>query len=453
MARQWWEEENPKSDLYEVYSETEPAESPTIVIAGEKGYIKRPGQATVNEWGEPVSEKYVKEIDSTMTLPESEFQKRMPREPSGDELDMFDQWNKKVGPELNAMAIKQFGDPQSAYERGRKQRSQDIYNSMNDVTRSKLTQAQRMSINQDVERYGRAESNRVAAQIKEAVSYGKSEYDKNMTRKLEAKKNQREWDESQTEKARVRETALSDRFEAGRVTAMEKIPVYELAILNAKEELNSRDELGKPIAHSKEKIAGLNKIIGGYETMINELSKKYKLSEQPEAAPKTELLTEEDKAAVKNEFAARVAKGGITDKAALFKEIADKVKAGKTRKQTQTPEVSKPVVTPTAAPVIPAEPPAQAIRPNPNKARIISKPSPGMALRNMTTAPTPIEYEAADQELIDLASKLGVGPQNWKSLGSYAKAAGEGAWLMYTDAIGRALAGQRKARTNLTGAK
>lgn len=372
MPKQWWEEENPKSEMYDVYSETVPAESPTITGYGDKVYIKKPGQAATNEFGAPVSKDYIKDVDTAMTLPESEFQKRMPREPSGDELDMFDQWNKKVGPELNAMAIKQFGDPRSAYERGKEQRSRDIYNSMDDVTRSKLTPAQIMSINQDVERYGRAESNRVAAQIKEAVSYGKSEYDKNMTRKLEAKRNQREWDESQTEKARVRETALSDRFETGRSAAMEKIPVYELAILNAKEELNSRDELGKPITHSKEKIAGLNKIIGGYETMINELSKKYKLSEQPEAAPKTELLTEEDKSAVKNEFAARVAKGGITDKAALFKEIADKVKAGKTQKQA-APVASKPQIKSVAAPSMPPEPPIE-VSSNPNAAKVISGP-------------------------------------------------------------------------------
>ena len=451
MPKQWWEEENPKSDMYEVYSETEPAESPTIVIAGEKGYIKRPGQATVNEWGEPVSDKYVKEIDTTMTLPESEFQKKMPREPSGDELDVFDQWNKKVGPELNAMAIKQFGDPKSAYERGKEQRSQDIYNSMNDDVRRRLTPAQTMSINQDIERYGRAESSRVAAQIKEAVSYGKSEYDKNMTRKLEAKRNQRELGEAQTEKERKRNEYLSDKFETGNLAAFDRIQENKIKILNAKEALNQTDELGKPIVLSSERINGLKDIIQGYEKQNKALSEKYKLSEQPKAEAKTDTLTPVQKETAKQLFAKKRAEG--KDMATAMKEMKAEMGTAQTGEKPAATASVKPAAKPVHAPVIPAEPPAQAVKPNPNKARIISKPSPGMALRNMTTAPTPIEYEAADQELIDLASKLGVGPQNWKSLGSYAKAAGEGAWLMYTDAIGRALAGQRKARMELTGAK
>ena len=254
------------------------------------------------------------------------------------------------------------------------------------------------------------------------------------------------------EKAAEATAKNMEKVEAGKTAAIQEHGKLTDYLVNIRSYLSEKDPIsGKPIVRTPEETNALKKAITVAEKRIRELDDKYKLSEQPEAAPKTELLTEEDKAAVKNEFAARVAKGGITDKAALFKEIAEKIKAGKTQKQT--PAASKPVVAPKAVPVIPTEPPAQATKPNPNKARIISKPSPGMALRNMTTAPTPIEYEKADQELIDLASKLGVGPQNWKSLGSYAKAAGEGAWLMYTDAIGRALAGQRKARMNLTGAK
>lgn len=75
---------------------------------------------------------------------------------------------------------------------------------------------------------------------------------------------------------------------------------------------------------------------------------------------------------------------------------------------------------------------------------------------NPLAAPTEEQKEAAKQELIDLASKLGLGPQDWKAalenykvIGQMAKDVGGWAWDSYTRAIGTLLSGQEESRKKL----
>ena len=252
---------------------------------------------------------------------------------------------------------------------------------------------------------------------------------------------------------------VSEKEEA-KGKAFKEITENDIAIISIQDRLNqTKDSLGNTIVRSPDEIKSLNGIIQNFKNRNKSIYERFPdLAKQPEAATKTDTLTPEQKETAKQLFARKRAEG--KDMATAMKEM--KAEMGTAQAKPQIPAVSKPTVKPQIkpeiAPVIPAEPPGQAIKSNPNKARIISRPAPktgtvGEAYQKRLLGPTPVEYEAADQELIDLASKLGVGPQNWKSLGSYAKAAGEGAWLMYTDAIGRALAGQKKARMELTGAK
>lgn len=75
---------------------------------------------------------------------------------------------------------------------------------------------------------------------------------------------------------------------------------------------------------------------------------------------------------------------------------------------------------------------------------------------NPLAAPTEEQKIAAKQELTNLASKLGIGPEDWKAagenyaaLGKLAKEFGGWAWDAYTRAIGTLLQGQEEARQQL----
>jgi len=67
----------------------------------------------------------------------------------------------------------------------------------------------------------------------------------------------------------------------------------------------------------------------------------------------------------------------------------------------------------------------------------------------MTKGPTEEQRTAAMQELSDLADTLGLGAEDWKSLGRTAKSAGSWAWNKYQNAINTVLQGQREAREQL----
>lgn len=65
-------------------------DAPLIEGYGEKMAIKRPGQATVNEWGEEVSPEYVADVEAKVSGRE-----RIPQKPPTEEqLSDFDQFNK-----------------------------------------------------------------------------------------------------------------------------------------------------------------------------------------------------------------------------------------------------------------------------------------------------------------------------------------------------------------------
>jgi hypothetical protein len=68
---------------------------------------------------------------------------------------------------------------------------------------------------------------------------------------------------------------------------------------------------------------------------------------------------------------------------------------------------------------------------------------------SMTEGPTEEQKQAAHQELVGLANKLGVGPGNWKALGEMAKDLGGWAWESYTKAINALVSGQDEARKQL----
>lgn len=77
-----------------VYAPYEPRQenpdAPLIEGYGEKMAIKRPGQATVNEWGEEVSPEYVADVEAKVSGRE-----RIPQKPPTEEqLSDFDQFNK-----------------------------------------------------------------------------------------------------------------------------------------------------------------------------------------------------------------------------------------------------------------------------------------------------------------------------------------------------------------------
>jgi len=67
----------------------------------------------------------------------------------------------------------------------------------------------------------------------------------------------------------------------------------------------------------------------------------------------------------------------------------------------------------------------------------------------MTRGPTEEQRSAAMQELSDLANTLGLGVEDWKSVGRAAKNAGSWAWNKYQNAINTLLQGQREAREQL----
>ena len=85
-----------------------------------------------------------------------------------------------------------------------------------------------------------------------------------------------------------------------------------------------------------------------------------------------------------------------------------------------------------------------------NAGRISSKAQATDPNVNMMSGPTKEQETEAWKEISALATKLGLGPSNWKASAETFKAAGEGAWKMYTDVIASLLAGQKEARESLT---
>jgi hypothetical protein len=90
MPRQWWEDENPKSDLYDVYSETGQDPSPMLTNDLETARAaKKEGRRVgfISDEDEGIVRKREGFDQVTQT-------DRMPQKPSDDELDINDLWMK-----------------------------------------------------------------------------------------------------------------------------------------------------------------------------------------------------------------------------------------------------------------------------------------------------------------------------------------------------------------------
>lgn len=250
-------------------------------------------------------------------------------------------------------------------------------------------------------------------------------------------------------KTKEKEVETTTKKTKAETEASKEMNENRVAILNGIAWLNQKkDGTGDPIVRSKEEIVLMNETIDGYKNRNNELLSQFP-NLKSQITPKITLTPEQT--TIAQQLNKQLLEQGVKDKNERIKIINSKLATAQTQSMATSKPQVKPVVKP--VPIVPSEPPAEVIKPNPNKAKVINKPSLGEAYQKRFLGPTSAEEDAAWEEISGLATKLGVGRENWKAAGHIFKDAGQGAWLMYTNAINKALAGQRQTRADLMGAK
>lgn len=198
MARQWWEEENPKSDMYDVYSSESDSSNTNRIPT-------KPMNEEIYTDDTPTG--YAGELDEVGRVESSGGNRvvrimqpkgRVPSRPSDEDLNIFDAW-KKFEPE----AKKMIGvDPEAEYKKG----FQEWDSNFNNTDLALFTPEKKMKFKQDRERY--AGSRRSAAE-------------KEASQQMTAMRGMftKQWEVKQKEK----ETAAKAKLERGGIDAIGKI--------------------------------------------------------------------------------------------------------------------------------------------------------------------------------------------------------------------------------------
>lgn len=193
--------------------------TPLIAGYGDRMSILRPGQEAVNEWGTPVSQEYVKDIESTFGLSESEVAQKIasqrPPRPSDQELNVFDEWQKFLPIAMKDIKI----NPKEEGEKAKQQRLRGYYSNMNVADQALLTPMQKQKIQWEAEKIGQETQNRAQTQLDRELTLVRSLFEKQLAVKIEQQKNARELEEKRVEDERKRQEKLADA--AAKITSVD----------------------------------------------------------------------------------------------------------------------------------------------------------------------------------------------------------------------------------------
>ena len=184
---------------------------PLIAGYGDRMSILRPGQEAVNEWGAPVSQEYVKDIESTFGLSESEVAQKIasqrPPRPSDQELNVFDEWQKFLPIAMKDIKI----NPKEEGEKAKQQRLRGYYSNMNVADQALLTPMQKQKIQWEAEKVGQDVQERAQTQLDRELTLVRSLFEKQLATRIEQQKNARELAEKRAEFKPGQNWILPDR--------------------------------------------------------------------------------------------------------------------------------------------------------------------------------------------------------------------------------------------------
>ena len=179
--------------------------TPLITGYGSRMAIMRPGQEAVNEWGSPVSQEYVKDIEDTFSLTDEEVSRKIasqrpPSRPSDNELSYFDEEKKFL-----ATVTKDLLDPKKAYE----QAKTAYFENWNPADKAVQDPKNKMKIKQDADNIGRQAAKLQDEQNRQEINYARQAFKIGFTQREEERKNARELAEKKAEAAN--KTATDDQ--------------------------------------------------------------------------------------------------------------------------------------------------------------------------------------------------------------------------------------------------
>lgn len=143
-------------------SAEEEANMPKIIGYGKRVILKRPGQGTINAYGESVSPEYIKDVEDTVTavgkgeMSETQLKEKIrqqegpPGKPSDQQMSVFDKWQDFKKIVMENIKI----DPDAEYEKAKSGRKRSYYSNMSASDMVLLTPMQRQKIENDADQYG-----------------------------------------------------------------------------------------------------------------------------------------------------------------------------------------------------------------------------------------------------------------------------------------------------------
>lgn len=162
--------------------------TPLITGYGNRMAIMRPGQEAVNEWGSPVSQEYVKDIEDTFSLTDEETERKIasqrpPSRPSDSALSYFDEEKKFL-----STVTKDLLDPKAVYEKAKSA----YLGNWNPADKAVQDPKNKMKIKQDADNIGRQAAKLQDEQNRQEINYARQAFKIGFTQREEERKNARE---------------------------------------------------------------------------------------------------------------------------------------------------------------------------------------------------------------------------------------------------------------------